>query len=138
GCLRQEAGDRSDAEPRAGPLLHGDVNLRSRVFANPHKGQTRQDAALLERGDALGSFGVDLLGDGAPVNEIGQRHQGRSRMDSTSMMGVLAQRWSMSSSPDTMTFLPANFLRLISSLSEWRKLTVLRDSRFSSANTVGA
>src|SRR5438874_1140136 len=27
------------------------------------------------------------------------------------MMGVLVQRWSMSSSPVTMTFLPANFFR---------------------------
>src|ERR1051325_6219347 len=86
----------------------------------------------------LGGFGVDLFGDGTPVNEIGQRHQGSNRIDSTSMIGVLTQRWSISSSPVTMTFLPANLLRLMSSLSLWRKLTVRRLSRFSSAKEVGA
>src|SRR5207245_11453539 len=93
------------------------VNRRGPVFPDTHKRKARLDAALLQHREPVGGFGVDLFGDGTPVDEIGQRHQGSSRIDSTSMIGVLTQRWSMSSSPETMTFLPANFLRLMSSLS---------------------
>src|SRR6266568_298692 len=118
--FRKHARERSDSEPGAHPFLHPHVNSRGRVFPHAHKREARLDAALLQHRTAAGGFGVDLFGDGTPVNEIGQRHQGSSRIDSTSMIGVLTQRWSMSSSPMTMTFLPANFLRLMSSLSLWR------------------
>src|SRR5207247_8254901 len=120
------------------PFLHPHVNPRGRVFSHAHERETRLHAALLQRRETVRGFGVDLFGDGTPVNEVGQRHQGSSRIDSTSMIGVLTQRWSMRSSPVTMTFLPANFLRLMSSLSLWRKLTIRWLSRFSNANEVGA
>src|SRR5206468_2857076 len=110
--LGQDACDRSDSEPGADPFLHAHVNLRGRVFADAHKSQARLHALLFQEGNAPGVLGVNFFGDGPSVNEIGGRHQGTTWIDSTSMMGVLTQRWSMSSSPVTMTFLPANFLRL--------------------------
>ena len=75
GGFRQHLRDRGDPEPRAHPLLHGDIDLRGRIFAQAHKGKVGLHTALFQGGDALGGLGVDLVGDGTAVHEIGPRHQ---------------------------------------------------------------
>src|SRR5207244_12952979 len=74
--LRQKVRDRSDGETRADGLLHAHVNLQSWIIADPHESQARLHTALLQKRNALGSPGVNLFGNGTPVNEIGHRHQG--------------------------------------------------------------
>src|ERR1051326_1715829 len=117
GGLGQDLVGRSDPQAGAHALFHAHVDPRSGILAHTQESQGRPDPALPEGLDAPGGVGVELLGDGAPVNEDGRRHQRNTWIDSTSMIGVLIQRWSISSSPDTTTFLPANFFRLMSSLS---------------------
>ena len=63
-----------NAQPRAHPFLHPDIDFRRRVFAHPHEGQSWLDSLLLQRTDALGGFQVDFFGQRAPVNEVGKRH----------------------------------------------------------------
>ena len=74
--LGQEVRDRSDGETGAHPLLHAHVNLRSGIIADPNESQARLHTALLQKRNALGGLGVNLFGNGTPVNEIGHRHQG--------------------------------------------------------------
>jgi hypothetical protein len=50
--------------------LHAHVNLRGGIFADADKHEPRLNAAALEGLDALSRFGVNLLRDGAAVDEV--------------------------------------------------------------------
>jgi hypothetical protein len=71
GGLGQDRGRRLDAEPFARLLLHPNIHARRGVFANTDEGKAGLHATCLKHGYALGGLGVDLLGDGAAVNEVG-------------------------------------------------------------------
>lgn len=62
-----------EAETLARLLFHADVNSRRRILPDSNKREPRLGAARFEGGDALRGVRVELLRDGATVDEI-RRH----------------------------------------------------------------
>src|SRR5207245_3612498 len=103
GGFRQDMSRGKNAKTMARALLHTDVHLRGRVFADSHKGEARLHTAPFQSRDPLTGFLMNLFGDGPAVDEVIGRHQRTSFSIWTSITGVFGQRGSTPSSPVTMT-----------------------------------